>query len=89
MEVGDSGGAGPLVFICGQLGSFLCSWAVIFIHGRGRCVQGACHSWVGVVIINEGPSLSLGNVICGHGHCLWGWVVICSAMSLFMGAGCC
>ena len=47
----------------------------------------------GVVVVRGAPSLSMGIVVCGHGHYLWGWalllvgtVIIREAGLLFAGA---
>ena len=66
----EGGGEGVVVlgfvFVLGRsftfVGARLCSW-------QGHCV------WV--LVISGGLLLSLGRVVCGRCHCLWGWVVIC------------
>ena len=109
MEEGDSGGGGR-EWWCWA--SCFCSRAVgAVIHVRGHLfsfIAGVIMSWVliisewGVVIVCGVPSLSMGIVVCGHGHCLWGWVLslvgtviihgtglsFVGAVSSLVGAGC-
>ena len=101
LEGGDSGGGGregEREWWCWA--SHFCSGAVVCVHGCSfSFIVGVVVSWAlvinerGVVIIHGGPSVSLGIVVCGRGHCSWGWamllvgvVVICGAGLLFVGA---
>ena len=94
-EGGDSGGGereGGRKWWCWA--SRFCSGVVVHIHGRSfSFIAGVIMSWVlvisewGVVIICGGPSLSLGVVVCGHGHCSWGWAMSLVGTVIICGAG--
>ena len=50
------------------------SWALV-VSGRG------------VIVIRGALSLSVGVVVCGHGHCSWGWALLCVGAVVIRGAG--
>ena len=74
--------------------SRFCSGAVVHVCGHSFLfIAGVVVSWAlavsgwGVIVVHGAPSLSMGVVVCGHSHCLWGWVLSLVGMVIIHGAG--
>ena len=68
----------------------LCSWVVVLVGGQSfSLVGGHLRAWVRGHVLGAHDSrvrvIVIHVVVCGHGYCPWGWVIICGGRHCLCG----